>query len=132
MSAIRVFAALLALTVAAFASAGPKKTVFLDKMGGFEEIVAEALHSAEAPIEVIHEEAHPDLKILLGKAFTSVHAEILYLKQTGRRDESILKAIDIKTGKEIASYRFHMESDREAKLKSARIFADLLRKNLAK
>ncbi len=132
MSTLRLCTLTLAFALSVFASAGPKKTVFLDKMGGFEEIVAEALHSAEAPLEVIHEDAHPDLKILLGKAFTSVHAEVIYLKQTGRRDESILKAVDVKTGKEIASYRFHMESDREAKLKSARIFAGLLRKSLAK
>lgn len=129
--AIRFFTLCLALSVAALA-AGPKKTVFVDKMGGFEEVVAEALHSAEAPLEVIEETAHPDLKILLGKSFTSVHAQVLYQKQTGRRDESILKAVDIKTGKEIVAYRFHMESDRAAQLKSARIFADLLRAKLSK
>jgi hypothetical protein len=128
----RLFTLLLALALAAFASGGPKKTVFVDKMGGFEEVVSEALQSAEAPLEIIEESAHPDLKILLGKAFTSVHAEILYQKQTGRKDESILKAIDVKSGKEITSYRFHMESDRASNLKAARTFADLLRQKLAK
>lgn len=132
MTTIRLFALLVSLCVAALASAPPKKTVFLDKMNGFEEIVAEALQSSEAPLEVIEEAAHPDLKILLGKAFTSVHAEVLYQKQTGRRDESILKAVDVKTGKEIVSYRFHMEADRPAKLKAARTFADLLRAKLSK
>lgn len=130
-AAIRFFSLCLALSLAALA-AGPKKTVFVDKMGGFEEVVAEALHSAEAAVEVIEEAAHPDLKILLGKSFTSVHAQVLYQKQTGRRDESVLKAVDIKTGKEIVSYRFHMEADRAANLKAARTFADLLRAKLAK
>lgn len=132
MTTIRLFALLVSLCVAALASAPPKKTVFVDKMGGFEEVVAEALQSTEAPLEIIEEVAHPDLKILLGKAFTSVHAEILYQKQTGRRDESILKAVDVKTGKEIVSYRFRMESDRAAQLKSARIFAGMLRAKLSK
>jgi hypothetical protein len=132
MTTIRLFALLVSLCVAALASAPPKKTVFVDKMNGFEEIVAEALHSAEAPLEVIEEAAHPDLKILLGKAFTSVHAQVLYQKQTGRRDESILKAVDVKTGKEIVSYRFHMEADRTANMKAARAFADLLRAKLTK
>jgi len=128
---IRLFTFCLAVSVAAFA-AGPKKTVFVDKMGGFEEVVAEALHSAEAPLEIIEEAAHPDLKILLGKSFTSVHAQVVYQKQTGRRDESVLKAVDIKTGKEIVTYRFHMEPGRSAQLKSARTFADLLRAKLSK
>lgn len=132
MTFFRLFVLMLALTTASTAASGPKKTVFVDKMNGFEEIVAEALHSSEAPLEVIEEAAHPDLKILLGKAFTSVHAEILYQKQTGRRDESILKAVDVRTGKEIVTYRFHMEADRAAQLKSARIFADLLRTKLSK
>ncbi|MBE0656296.1 MAG: hypothetical protein IH602_01325 [Bryobacteraceae bacterium] len=132
MTTIRLFALLVSLCVAALASAPPKKTVFVDKMNGFEEVVAEALQSAEAPLEIIEEAAHPDLKILLGKAFTSVHAEILYQKQTGRRDESILKAVDVKTGKEIVSYRFHMEADRAANLKAARTFAELLRSKLSK
>lgn len=132
MTTIRLFAVLALLCATALASGGPKKTVFLDKMNGFEEIVAEALQSAEAPLEIIEEAAHPDLKILLGKAFTSVHAEILYQKQTGRRDESLLKAIDVKTGKEIVSYRFHMETDRASNLKAARAFAGLLRLKLSK
>jgi hypothetical protein len=132
MKAIRLLALLALLCAIAFAATGPKKTVFLNKMDGFEEIVAEALRSAEVPLEVIEEAAHPDLKILLGKAFTSVHAEVLYQKNTGRRDDSILKALDVKTGKEIVSYRFRMDSDRTENLKAARTFANLLRAELAK
>lgn len=132
MTFIRLFAISIALSAVALASGGPRKTVFVDKMNGFEKIVAEALLSAEAPLEIIEESAHPDLKVLLGKSFTSVHAQVLYQKQTGRRDESVLRAVDIKTGKEIVTYRFHMENDRASQLKSARIFADLLRAKLSK
>lgn len=121
----------LALSLAALAS-GPKKTLFVDKMGGFEQVVADVLRSTEVPVEVIEESAHPDLKVLLGKSFTSVYAEILYQKQTGRRDESILKAVDVKTGKEMVSYRFHMERDEASQRQAAKNFADLLRKQLVK
>ncbi|MFN0165815.1 MAG: hypothetical protein ACKV22_05230 [Bryobacteraceae bacterium] len=111
------------------AAAERRHTVFIGRMGGFEAQVKKAFSEKEIDLEIIEEDAHPDLRVLLGKSFTSVWAEIQYRKQTGRREESELQAIDVKTGKEIASHRFHM-GDEVSRRRAASAFADLLKRKL--
>ncbi|MCC7155411.1 MAG: hypothetical protein IT161_12615 [Bryobacterales bacterium] len=88
-----------------------------------------AIAEKEVKVEVLEEEMHPDLKVLLGKKFTSVYAEILYQKQTGRKEESVLKAVEPKTGKTIVEYSFHMSGD-NSKKQAAEAFVEALKKKL--
>lgn len=127
---MRRFLLALVLSAVACMAESHRKTLFIDKMGGFEAYLKKALTDREMNVEVIEEEAHPDLKVLLGKTFKSVYAELLYQKNTGRREESELKAIDVKTGKEIASYRFRMADDEASKQRAANSFVDALQKNM--
>lgn len=114
----------------ASAAAADRKTIFLGRMNGFERFVEDAIRQQELNIEFITEEEHPDLRILLGKQFTSVAAEIVYQRQTGRKGESILRAIDVKTGKTLVTFRFVMQEDDSARKRAARSFAVLLRDKL--
>ncbi len=122
--------AIVSLLSAAIVGAEERKTLFIDRMGGFEKYVEEAIRETEARVEFIEEREHPDLKVLLGKQFNSVAAEIRYTKQTGRKGESILKAVDVKTGKEIASYSFVPNEDEGSKRRAAHAFAKILHDKL--
>lgn len=106
-----------------------RKTIFIDRMGGLERWIEIAIAEKEVKVEVLEEEMHPDLKVLLGKKFTSVYAEILYQKQTGRKEESVLKAVEPKTGKTIVEYSFHMSGD-NSKKQAAEAFVEALKKKL--
>lgn len=122
----------LALAATLFgASAAERKTIFVDRMGGLEKYVEEAIRTTEADVEFIEEQEHPDLKVLLGKQFTSVYAEILYQKQTGRKGGSVLRAVDVKTGKEIASHLFDDQANEAGKRRVAAEFAGKLKGKLA-
>ena len=110
-------------------AADARKTLFIDKMGGLETFVEKALAEKEVKVEVIEEAMHPDLKVQLGKTFTSVYAEILYQKQTGRKEESTLKAIDVKTGKALVEHSFHL-SDDASKKRAAETFVEALKKKM--
>ncbi len=123
-------AAALFLMLIAFAAAADRKTIFLGRMNGFERFVEDAIRQQELNIEFITEEEHPDLRILLGKQFTSVAAEIVYQRQTGRKGESILRAIDVKTGKTLVTFRFVMQEEDSARKRAAQSFAVLLRDKL--
>lgn len=118
------------LALMAIAAAADRKTIFLDRMNGFERYVEEAIRLQELNVEFIAEEHHPDLKILLGKQFTSVAAEIIYQRQTGRKGESILRAVDVKTGKPMVTFRFVMQEDDASRKRAALSFARLLHDKL--
>jgi hypothetical protein len=79
-----------------------RKALFLDNMQGFEVFIERAIAKAElgSAIELIEEEEHPDLKAMLGKRFSSIYAETLYRKQTGRTEDTRLTLVDVKTKKE--------------------------------
>ena len=105
---------------------GPgRKTVFLDRMAGLEEFIERAAVEQELNVEFIEEAMHPDLKVLLGKKFTSVHAEILYKKNTGRVEDTTLQVIDVKTKKPLLTHEFRMATDEAGK---RRIASDLVKK----
>jgi hypothetical protein len=127
-----VRSALLALlTLGLTLSAADRKTIFIDRMDGLEQYVEEAIRTSEARVEFIEEREHPDLKVLLGKQFTSVYAEILYEKQTGRKGGYVLRAVDVKTGKEIASETFTAQTTDAGKRQVAGRFASKLKAKLA-
>jgi hypothetical protein len=106
------------------------KKVYVDRMGGLEQYVVNAIKDREAPLECILEEEQPDLKVQLKRRDTPFYAEILYQKQTGRKDESVLKAIDPRTGRTIAQYRFHLEDDDVSKKRAAEAFVEILKSKL--
>jgi hypothetical protein len=99
-----------------------RKTVYIDKLNGLEDFIDKDVKQMELPLELIKESEHPDLKVLLGKKFTSVHAEVLYRKNTGRTEDSKLELVDIKTGKVLASYSFKWSNDEATKKEIAHTF----------
>jgi len=105
--------------------AAERKTVFLDRMGGLESYIEKAAAEQELNVEFIEEAMHPDLKVLLGKKFTSVYAEILYKKNTGRAEDTTLQVIDVKTKQPLVSHDFRMATDEAGK---QRIASDLVKK----
>jgi hypothetical protein len=118
------------LIAAGAAFAVDRKSVFLDKMDGFENYIQDAARVAELKIEFIEEAEHPDLKVLLGKRFKSVQAEVLYKKNTGRTEDSTFRVVDVKTGKEVFSFNFRTSTDEAARKRIAREFVDLLAEKL--
>jgi hypothetical protein len=113
---------LVALAVSSLVFADGRKSLFVDKMNGFETYLETAVKTQELNVELIEEVEHPDLKVLLGNKFTSVAAEVLYRKNTGRTDDSTLQLIDIRTKKPIVTYDFKMPGDEAGKKKAAEEF----------
>ncbi len=99
-------------------------------MDGFEQYVESAIQKGEIPVEFIEEREHPDLKVMLGKQFASVHLELLYKGKTGRQAQDILSAVDVKTGKEIARHAFDPQTTEEGKRRAAAAFASSLQTKL--
>src|SRR3954453_10527520 len=89
------------------------KALFLDNMDGFEVFIERAIAKAElgSGIELIEEEEHPDLKAMLGNRFSSMYAEALYRKHTGRTEDTRLTLVDVKTKKALLTYDFKMTDD---------------------
>ncbi len=125
-----IFKTLAVTGLFCLAASAQQKTIFVDKMGGLESYVEEAIRKSEAQVEFIEEAAHPDLKLILGKQFSSVHLEVLYKAKTGRQAQDVLSAIDVKTGKEIASYSFDPQTTEVGKKSAATAFASALRPKL--
>lgn len=123
-------AAACLLLVAGSLMAVDRKTVFLDKMDGFESYIQDAVHQAELKLEFIEEAEHPDLKVLLGKRFKSVQAEVMYKKNTGRNDDSTFRVVDVKTGKEVMVFNFRMATDEATRKRIARQFVEQLNEKL--
>ncbi|MCL4797319.1 MAG: hypothetical protein KJZ84_22325 [Bryobacteraceae bacterium] len=113
---------ILLLLAVCGAQAVDRKSVFLDKMDGFETHIQEAARQAELKIEFIEEAEHPDLKVLLGKRFKSVQAEVMYKKNTGRNEDTTFRVVDVKTGKELLIFNFRMSNDENARRRIAQDF----------
>ncbi len=105
-----------------------RKSIFLDKMDGFEVFIERAAAQQNLQLELLEEAEHPDLKVMLGKKFKSVHAEVVYRKQTGRSELSRLTVVDIKTHKPILTYDFNMGMNDETKQRAADQFVAKLKK----
>lgn len=125
MRKLALFAVLLIGTVVA--NPINRKSIFLDKMDGFETFIEKAAVEQDLRLELLEEAEHPDLKVLLGKKFTSVHAEVLYKKQTGRNESSRLTVVDTKTQKPILTHDFNMGADNETKQRAADQFVKKLK-----
>jgi hypothetical protein len=104
-----------------------RKTIFLDRMAGLEPYVEKAALDAELPLEFLEEAEHPDLKVLLGNKFSSVHAEVLYRKNTGRTDNTTLEVIDMKTRESLLVFSFRWPAEEEGRKRVARDFVSRLK-----
>lgn len=104
-----------------------RKTIFLDRMAGLEPYVEKAALEAELPLEFLEEAEHPDLKVLLGNKFSSVHAEVLYRKNTGRTDNTTLEVIDMKTRKSLLVFSFRWPAEEDGRKRVARDFVSRLK-----
>lgn len=107
-----------------------RKTIFLDRMAGLETHIEKAALEAELPVEFLEEAEHPDLKVLLGNKFSSVHAEVLYRRNTGRTENTILEVIDVKTKKTLLTYEFKWAAEEGTKKRIAREFVQRLKARL--
>lgn len=116
--------------LAAFLTGAETKKVYVDKMGGLERYLVNAIKDREAPLECVLEEEEPDLKVQLKRRDTAFYAEIVYQKQTGRKEDSILKAINPKTGSILAQYRFRLGEDDISKKRAAEAFVEILKSKL--
>lgn len=114
-------------------SAVDRKTLFLDKMDGFEVYIERAIKKMEldTKVELIEEAEHPDLKAMLGGKFTSIYAEALYQKQTGLTDNTRITLVDVKSKKRLLTYDFRWKAEEDAKQKAADEFVRRLRDHLA-
>jgi hypothetical protein len=130
MSRTTLISLCVAVAFALPAAAAGRKTVFLDKMGGLEAYIEKAAGNQELGVEFIEEAEHPDLKVLLGKKFTSVHAEVLYRKNTGRNEDSTLQVVDVKTRKPILTFDFKWSGDEAARQRVASDFVRQLKEKL--
>lgn len=119
-AALALFCLLLPL------AASERKTVFLDRMAGLEPYIREAAAEADLPVEFLAEDEHPDLKVLLGNKFSSVHAEVLYRRSTGRTENTTLEVIDMKTRKTLLTYDFQWSTDERAKKRISKEFVNRL------
>jgi hypothetical protein len=123
-------AACLLLAATGSLMAVDRKSVFLDKMDGFEVYIQEAVRQAELKLEFIEEAEHPDLKVLLGNRFKSVQAEVMYKKNTGRNEDSTFRVVDVKTGKDVLVFNFRMATDEATRKRIARQFVEQLNQKL--
>ncbi len=124
------YIAILGALASAFVFAGERKSIFLDNMGGFEAYIEKAAVEQELNAEFIEEVMHPDLRVLLGKKFTSVAAEVHYKKATGRSEDSVFEVVDVKTGKVLYRYDFRMAGDDGGKKRIATDFVRGLKDKL--
>lgn len=122
MNSVKLWA--LSLSLAATLGAVDRKTLFLDRMQGFESYIERAIHNMELDrkVDLVEEAEHPELKAMLGNRFTSVYAEALFQKQTGRTEDTRITVIDVKTRKQLLVFDFKMGADEAAKQKSANDF----------
>jgi hypothetical protein len=109
---------LLAIPLAAL----DRKTVYVDKMEGFEVQVEKALKDAELPFDFIEERSSPELKATLARIHPE-YAEILYRHKLGRNETHHLELVDLKTQKVIARHTFRLAATEEQRAKGAREFA---------
>jgi len=107
-----------------------RKTIFLDKMGGLEAFIEKAAAEQEFNAEFIEEAEHPDLKVLIGSKFKSLHAEVLYKKSTGRTEDTTLEVIDIRTKKTLLNFDFKWSKDESVRRRVASDFIRQLKSKL--
>jgi hypothetical protein len=122
-----VAATLLAWSGAAAQEARP--TIFLPKMGGFEQYVAGALKNLAVPVDVVTDEGKADLKGEFTPAALNGFAGVIQEK-SGRYPEDILEVEQADSKRTLLRYRFFLMDDPGSRVRAAVEFAQELRKKL--
>jgi hypothetical protein len=107
-----------------------RRTVYLDRLAGFERHVRAAIHEAGIPMTVLEESVRPDYRMFYDPKFRSVNAEFLYKKTTGRVENAVLEVFCTREQKVLVSYSFKVTSDELEQREAARRFVELMRKRL--
>lgn len=128
---VRVLAALSLLLAACPAAAiERKKTVYLDRMAGFERHVRAAIREAMVDLNILDESIQPDFRMFLDPRFRSTHAEMLHRKMTGRAENAVLELYDTRHGRALVRYSFNLTSCELEQREAARGFVRHMRKQL--
>jgi hypothetical protein len=126
------FVAAVSLLLAACPAAAieRKKTLYLDRLAGFERHVRAAIDEARMRVTVLDESIRPDYRMFLDPKFRSAQAEFLYTKTTGRSENAVLELFCTQERKVLVSYSFRLTGDETEQREAARRFVDLMRKRL--
>ncbi len=122
---LRRFLVTIPLALAMFVMTAPAinhRTFFVEKMDGLDSHVREALTARE--LRVVDSPGEADIHITLQERVNAGLARDLYENKLGRTDSTILKAVDAKSHKVVASYGISSRMSDSAGI--ARGFADKL------
>ena len=124
----------ISLSLCINAAAAERKTVFLDRMDGFETYIERAIEKAEmgSMVELVEEVQHPDFKATLSKRFPSSFEAEIFKSKTGRNEDTTLTLIDVDSHKTVITYHFTMRQRDKVKQDAADEFARQLKKVLSK
>ena len=127
----RALAALSLLLASCPAAAIEKKrTVYLDRMAGFERHIRAAIREAVVNVSILEESIQPDLRMFLDPRFKSRHAEIIYRRATGRSENAVLELYNARDKQLLVRYSFQLTGDEIDQRKAARGFVEQMRKRL--
>ncbi len=127
----RALAALSLLLAACPAAAIEKrKTVYLDRMTGFERHVRAAIQETMLNVGILDESIQPDFRMFLDPRFRSPHAQFLHRKVTGRAENAVLELYDTRSKQALVRYSFQLTDDEVDQREAARGFIEHIRKRL--
>ncbi len=127
----RALAALSLLLAACPAAAIEKrKTVYLDRMTGFERHVRAAMRETPLNIGILNESIQPDFRMFLDPRFNSSHAQSLHRKVTGRAENAVIELYDTRSKQALVRYSFQLTDDEVGQRTAAREFVERIRKRL--
>lgn len=111
-----------------------RRTIFLDRMNGFEAYIERAMQQQELDslVTVIEEAQHPDYKATLGKRFASPFEAAIFKKKTGRNEDTTLTLTDVRTNKAVVTYHFTSRADEKTQRAGAEGFVKEIKKVLSK
>lgn len=126
--------AVAAITFVISANAAERRTIFLDRMDGFESYIEHAIEKAElnSVLDVVEEAQHPDYKATLAKRFPSGFEAEVFKAKTGRNENMTLTLHDVSTGKAVVTYHFTYRESEKTKQAGAEGFVREIRKLLRK
>lgn len=107
--------------------ASERRTVFIDRMQGFEPTIEKAFRDAELPFDFVEEEKKPEMKVDLKRMY-SAYGEILYKQKLGRHETHRFEFREVETGNVLAWHFFQLSSDRRSRERAAAEFAAKVKK----
>ncbi len=90
-------------------------------MGSLQEHLRCSLLAMSAPVSIVT--AGAQLKIVYEPALWNAYTQILYSKQTGRRQGMALRALDRATGKVVVEHTFTLRNSEASRQGQTNLFA---------